>query len=517
MAVLSPPVGDDSGGGATPTNAPAASTSALIAASYAITGATDRRALNAALTRIFAQLGDAYCLARLRRGSRSDPEIVATWEGSGQPTSPEQPHSPAVHPAIAMVTQDGPRICDDCASHPGLDQDSRRRLEELGVRSFGLYPLIQGEALFGALVVDHRTPHRHTPEEIQFFSIAAQLASVALANIDDRAQLPQITRASALYRTSEALGAIADEDALMNEAARLLVEEIGYVSGWVTIVDEAAGLLHDRVLAGLGAYPGRVTKVFPLTDVSIAVVEAAHTGKLVIVDDIQVRAEAEGWGAVARAGNLRSVVYAPLKAGGKTLGVLGIGRTEEQVSEEEIMLTSTFANQLASTILRVRADIERSRQVAALEQAYATQARLLETVRELSTPVIPVHDGVLVVPLVGTIETTRGAQIMEALLQSIQKERASVVILDITGVPMVDTGVANYLLGSTRAAALLGAKCVLVGISPVVARTMVALGVDLGGIITRNDLQAGITYALSVLNLEIRPMDSRALPGRRAQ
>ena len=326
----------------------------------------------------------------------------------------------------------------------------------------------------------------------------------------------QFKRTNALYQSSEALGALSDEDAIMDRAAHLLVEELCCMSGWIATVHESEGVLRERAVVGVGDFPGRVARELPLNDLGITAVEVAQTGKVVILDDVQQRAEAEGWGEIARAGNLRSVVYVPMRGGGKILGVLSIARTDVQIPEEDLLLINTFANQLASTILRVRSDLVRLRQIADLEEAYAIQARLLQTVRDLSTPVIPVHDGILVVPIVGTIESTRSAQIMEALLQSIQKERASVVILDITGVPMVDTGVANYLLNSTRAAALLGAKCVLVGISPVVARTMVDLGVEFGGIVTRNDLQAGIAYALSVLNLQIRPIDAGPAPGGRA-
>ncbi len=314
-------------------------------------------------------------------------------------------------------------------------------------------------------------------------------------------------RASALYRSSEALGELRDESAIIEAAARLLVDEIGYVSGWIATVHEDEGVLRERALCGVGSYPGHVPAEHPLTDLSIKAVEVVETGKVTFVGDVQQRADAEGWGKIARAGNLSSVIYAPMRAGGKVIGVLGIGRTEEEPpQDEELLCTSTFANQLASAIVRVQSDRERERHIAALERAYETQNRLLQTVRELSTPVIPVHDGILVVPLVGTIESTRSVQVMESLLHSIQRERAWVVILDITGVPMVDTHVANHLLRSARAAALLGAKCVLVGISPVVARTMVDLGLDFGTIVTRNNLQAGIAYALSVLGLQIRPI-----------
>ncbi|WP_437275185.1 PAS domain-containing protein [Sorangium sp. So ce375] len=128
---------------------------------------------------------------------------------------------------------------------------------------------------------------------------------------------------------------------------------------------------------------------------------------------------------------------------------------------------------------------------------FATQRQLLDVIQELSTPVIPVHEGILVVPLVGTIDSARGAQLLEALLQGIERHQAETVLIDITGVPVLDADVAARLLQATRAAALLGATCVLVGASPDVARTLVAQGIDLGDLLTQRDLQAGIHYALA--------------------
>jgi rsbT co-antagonist protein RsbR len=146
----------------------------------------------------------------------------------------------------------------------------------------------------------------------------------------------------------------------------------------------------------------------------------------------------------------------------------------------------------------------------ALSQVYISTHELIineqaSRIRELSTPIIPVHTGVLILPLVGAIDSYRAGQIMEALLEGIGREQADVVIIDITGVPMVDTGVGNYLLQAARAARLLGSRVVLVGISADIAQTIVQLGVDLSDITTHADLQAGIAYALGTLGLEIRP------------
>jgi rsbT co-antagonist protein RsbR len=141
--------------------------------------------------------------------------------------------------------------------------------------------------------------------------------------------------------------------------------------------------------------------------------------------------------------------------------------------------------------------------ISAHEQLIHQQAA---RIRELSTPIIPVHNGVLILPLVGAIDSYRAGQIMETLLEGIGREQADVVIIDITGVPMVDTGVGNYLLQAARAARLLGSRVVLVGISAEIAQTIVQLGVDLSDITTHADLQAGIAYALGTLGLEIRPV-----------
>ena len=99
-------------------------------------------------------------------------------------------------------------------------------------------------------------------------------------------------------------------------------------------------------------------------------------------------------------------------------------------------------------------------------------------------------------PLVGAIDSRRVTQIMETLLTGVSTSRASTVILDITGVMIVDTQVANALVQASQAVGLLGAQVVLTGIRPEVAQTLVGLGVDLRGIITRSTLRDGINYAL---------------------
>jgi len=128
---------------------------------------------------------------------------------------------------------------------------------------------------------------------------------------------------------------------------------------------------------------------------------------------------------------------------------------------------------------------------------------LTETVSALSTPVIPIFDGMLVLPLVGTIDSARSQQITAELLEGVQAHQAQVVIIDITGVPLVDTQVANHLIQAVRAVGLLGARCLLVGIRPEIAASLVSLGVKLGDIQTCANLQDGVQRALRLLGLEV--------------
>ncbi|WP_434040791.1 MULTISPECIES: PAS domain-containing protein [Sorangium] len=137
-----------------------------------------------------------------------------------------------------------------------------------------------------------------------------------------------------------------------------------------------------------------------------------------------------------------------------------------------------------------RAEAERA---ALQEQIIAAQQ---EALRELSTPLIPLADGVLAMPIVGTMDGARAGQIMETLLTGISSQRAHTAILDVTGVRAVDALVAHALTRTARAAQMLGARVVLTGIRPEVARALLELGADLSGIITLGTLQSGIAHAL---------------------
>jgi anti-anti-sigma regulatory factor len=136
-------------------------------------------------------------------------------------------------------------------------------------------------------------------------------------------------------------------------------------------------------------------------------------------------------------------------------------------------------------------------QQAILHAAYDRERTLSQTVRELGCPIIPLLPGVLLVPLIGALDSQRAQQIVSAVLEAIGEQRAHTVFLDVTGVPIVDTQVASSLIYTARAATLLGARVVMVGIRPEIAQSIVGLGIDLSHLKMYSDLAS----AISVLQL----------------
>ncbi|HET7579382.1 MAG TPA: STAS domain-containing protein [Bacillales bacterium] len=123
--------------------------------------------------------------------------------------------------------------------------------------------------------------------------------------------------------------------------------------------------------------------------------------------------------------------------------------------------------------------------------------------KELSAPLIPVFEGISVMPLIGTIDTERAKLIMENLLEGVIEHRSQVVLIDITGVPVVDTMVAHHIIQAAEAVRLVGAKSILVGIRPEIAQTIVTLGIDLSDFPTKSTLQKGMQSALEMTGREM--------------
>lgn len=140
------------------------------------------------------------------------------------------------------------------------------------------------------------------------------------------------------------------------------------------------------------------------------------------------------------------------------------------------------------------------------ENRLKDQAR---TIREISTPAIKLWEGILVLPVIGVVDSARSQQMMENMLEKIVATSAKVMILDISGVAALDTAVANHLIKITRATKLMGCTSIISGVSPAVAQTIVTLGINMQDIITKSTLNDALQDAFHTINLEVKPLASK--------
>lgn len=172
------------------------------------------------------------------------------------------------------------------------------------------------------------------------------------------------------------------------------------------------------------------------------------------------------------------------------------------------MFTQDMRRALRRSEVRERAlraaDEDKGRLLADLQARDEAQQRLLKIIRDLGSPIIPLAPGIVALPLIGAVDDQRAQQVMAVLLQGVAEHRATVAIVDVTGVPVVDTVLADALLQAAQGVWLLGAEPVLTGIRAETAQTLVGLGLDLSGITTLATLQEGLEYALAAKKLDKR-------------
>lgn len=151
-----------------------------------------------------------------------------------------------------------------------------------------------------------------------------------------------------------------------------------------------------------------------------------------------------------------------------------------------------------------------TRDLTERKQAEEKIRRQSQEILELSTPVVQMWEGVVVTPLIGTLDSNRTQQFMERLLHKIVETNSPVAIVDITGVPTIDTQTAQHLMEAINAVRLLGAQVVLTGVRPAIAQTLVHLGVELPNVTTRSSLAGGFRVALESLSLQVLARNGQA-------
>ncbi|MDN3262269.1 STAS domain-containing protein [Streptomyces sp. CSDS2] len=232
-----------------------------------------------------------------------------------------------------------------------------------------------------------------------------------------------------------------------------------------------------------------------------ALAEVARTGQLEDTGAPGFAAVREQLGRMAAARSRAGL--SPSRIAGEVAGLrepaLALLRAESGDAADE----HAHACALALTVLMG------TLRLVVMETTVGAGAELIERQRqqllEVATPVIELWESVVAVPLIGTLDSARSQVVMESLLEAIVDQRARYAILDITGVPTVDTLVAQHLMKTVAAARLMGAECIVSGIRPAIAQTIVHLGIDLGTVITRSGLADALAYALTRQGIVLSP------------
>jgi rsbT co-antagonist protein RsbR len=237
-----------------------------------------------------------------------------------------------------------------------------------------------------------------------------------------------------------------------------------------------------------------------------AMVELAGSGR---ADDLQ----APGFAAVRDV--LSRITSDRLRSGGDLQQVMDeIGQLWEPLTA---MFDGHPSTTMVPTELLAVTELIGSLRVAAvvvlLSESDEVVARQRQELMEISTPIIRLWEGIVAVPLIGTLDSIRSQVVMESLLNGIVDEQAAVAILDITGVPMVDTLVAQHLMKTAMAVQLMGAECVISGIRPQIAQTIVHLGIDLTGITTKATLADALTLAMKRSGFVVSRSGGASAPG----
>jgi len=213
--------------------------------------------------------------------------------------------------------------------------------------------------------------------------------------------------------------------------------------------------------------------------------------------------------------------YAAAGAYANTLAERGVlrGMTTEQIISGLLVLRDVYGRNLFESYRHDREKLTSALDIyepvanrilsiaalAFLEEREKVVRDQQEAIRELSTPVLQIRDKLLILPIIGLIDSTRARQLTEQLLNAIRDKRAKVVVIDITGVPVVDSKVASHLIQTADAVAVMGGTAIFTGVSPGIAQTVVTLGIDLTKLKTVGDLEGGIEEADRMLGFKVQP------------
>jgi GAF domain-containing protein/anti-anti-sigma regulatory factor len=359
-------------------------------------------------------------------------------------------------------------------------------------------------------------------------SLAGLPASVTTTPSDTQLVPGSVLDLSAVLDATQAIGSEIHLDRLLDRLIRIVIASAGAQAGALIlrrgerlILAASATVNPDAVTVGLAepleestSIPRSVIQYVARTQASI-VLGAPQNDPRFDADPYVVARRPKSILALAliHHGSMAGVLYLENNAAHDAFPRARVQLLEVLSSPAAIAVENAL---LYADVKAVSAELERSnemlraanerleRELKERERLQEAEARMQEEIirsqesrlSELSTPLIPITDRIMVMPLVGTIDEARSAQMLETALTGVSANRAEVVIIDITGVKVAPSDVAGTMMRLAAALRLLGAQVVITGIRPVVAQSLIALGIDLGSIETLGNLKAGIAYAL---------------------
>ena len=427
---------------------------------------------------------------------RAEELTIRAWEGLSEAYAQASWKVDARSTRAMAVLEGRPWTVPGVFSELGLEDLALLGRQE-GYSAFVDVPLRGRERALGILSAYYPEVHDFTPTEVEMLVSFADQASVALETtrllrdqerrIAELASMEEVGRAiSGTLDLSEVLARVYEQ------VSRLMNSTNFYIALYDPVQDEVSFPL---------AFERGERQAWRARKGSQGLTEHVLRAGQPLLFRKGVQEELELRGIESIGAEAESWLGAPMQIGSRTIGVITVQSYTPGTSfdEQHQRILQAIARQAAVAVQNACTMAEMRRLNEDLQRTLDTQKQLLETIRELSTPVVPLLEGTILLPLVGHIDGERTQRILEQLLSGVQAYRSRVVIVDITGVPVVDTMVAQALVQAAQAVRLLGAEPVLVGIMPEVAQTMVGLGVDLRALVTRADLQSGLEYAMEQL------------------
>jgi rsbT co-antagonist protein RsbR len=359
---------------------------------------------------------------------------------------------------IWLNSTDRPTLIGDVAHEATLDERLRQVLLGSGTQALVIIPACQNGEWLGVVTLAWEAPHAFSEREQRILAALPAIITPVIASrrlmqeLEQRVEAgTQALRASE-RRYRQILDAIPDFVLVKGEKSRIVWANKSFREYYGMSEDDLTGLVDA-----------------PFN-------EPDYTQQY-IQDDAFVFNQAQ----------VLNIPEEPVTRHDGTVRMFNTIKSPIFNENNEVVMTLGVSRDITE-----RKEIEAERE-RLQQQVIAAQRQALQ---ELSTPLIPLLDGILIMPLVGSIDTSRARDIMRSMLKGIGDHRAKILILDITGVPLVDSGVASHLNKAILAARLKGVSTIITGISDAVAETIVDLGIDWSNVETQRDLQGGLTSAL---------------------